>query len=85
MREHLEKAAKLARIALTEEEIPAIEQSFVGLIEHFEHLGTIGDLPEMDRKAVRLRSDETISAGYQPDWEERETREQALVIPRVMD
>jgi|GEM_PF-3455182 len=85
MRKHLEKAAKLARIALNEEEVPAIEQAFVGLMAHFEHLGTIEDLPEMKRKAVRLRTDETAVTDYQPDWEERETKDQALVIPRVMD
>lgn len=85
MRKHLEKAAKLARIALNEEEIPAIEQAFVGLMAHFEQLGTIEDLPDLKRKAVRLRADETAETDYQPDWEERETKDQALVIPRVMD
>lgn len=85
MRDHLEKAAKLARIALQEEEIPAIEQAFVGLMAHFEHLGTIEDLPEMERSALRLRADEPVEADFQPDWEQRETKDQALVIPRVMD
>jgi Asp-tRNA(Asn)/Glu-tRNA(Gln) amidotransferase C subunit len=81
----IQKAAKLARIALTDQEIPAIEQAFAGLMEHFEHLGAIEAPPEMERKAVRLREDVQIDSGYQMDWESRETKDQALVIPRVMD
>lgn len=85
MRKHIEKAANLSRIALREEEIPAIEQAFTGLMAHFEHLGTIEEMPEIERTALRLRADELTQADYQPDWESRETKSQALVIPRVMD
>lgn len=85
MRKHIEKAAKLARIAIKEDEIPAIEQAFTGLMAHFEHLGTIEEMPDIQRSSVRLRADECSQTDYQPDWESRETKGQALVIPRVMD
>lgn len=85
MREQLTKAAKLARISLQEEEISAIEQAFEGLIAHFERIGSVEVSEEHPRSILTLREDELREQFYQPEWEERETKEKALVIPRVMD
>ncbi len=85
MREQLTRAAKLARIALREEEIPAIEQAFEGLIGHFERIGSVEVSEEHPRSILALREDELREQPYQPEWEERETKKKALVIPRVMD
>lgn len=85
MREQLMKATKLARIALKEEEIPAIEQAFTGLIAHFERIGSVEVSEDHSRPVLALREDELRERPYQPEWEERETKEKALVIPRVMD
>ena len=85
MRDHIEKAAKLARIALKEDEIPAIEQAFTGLIAHFERIGTVKVNEDGPRSTLLLREDILCEEVYQAEWEEGETKEQALVIPRVMD
>lgn len=85
MKEQLTKAAKLARISLREEEISAIEQAFEGLIDHFERIGSVEVSEEHPRSILALREDELREQPYQPEWEERETKEKALVIPRVMD
>ncbi|BES66178.1 hypothetical protein SANA_26170 [Gottschalkiaceae bacterium SANA] len=85
MRDHIEKAAKLARIALKEEEFPAIEKAFAGLIAHFERIGTVEVGEENPRPSLLLREDILRQEVYQPEWEEGETKDQALVIPRVMD
>jgi Asp-tRNA(Asn)/Glu-tRNA(Gln) amidotransferase C subunit len=85
MREPIEKAAKLARIALKEEEFPGIEQAFTGLMAHFERIGTVEVGEDDPRSTLLLREDILHQEVYQPEWEERETKDQALVIPRVMD